>query len=216
MIYVVSDIHGRYKMFKEMLEKINFSAQDHLYILGDVVDRGEEPIKALLHIMREDNMTLLLGNHEEFMLDYFKNDCRDNGWLFNGGNVTLDKLMKLSEYRRNEVLEYVKRCEILETIRINDTTFRLVHAGLQYDQHGDMYNPIMREYVLWARKEFIQDTFVKSDVVIFGHTPTNYMNSDDSYSVWYGTNKIGIDGGAVFGGQLNCLRLDDMKIFVVK
>ena len=45
--YVISDMHGKFKEFKEMLELIEFSPSDTLYILGDVVDRGEESIPML-------------------------------------------------------------------------------------------------------------------------------------------------------------------------
>ena len=33
--YVMSDIHGNYRAYKAMLEKINFNREDMLYILGD-------------------------------------------------------------------------------------------------------------------------------------------------------------------------------------
>ena len=38
--YVMSDIHGEADRFHAMLEKIEFSADDTLYILGDLIDRG--------------------------------------------------------------------------------------------------------------------------------------------------------------------------------
>lgn len=38
--YVMSDIHGEADRFHAMLEKIHFSDDDTLYILGDVIDRG--------------------------------------------------------------------------------------------------------------------------------------------------------------------------------
>ena len=41
--YVMSDIHGMGSLLEEMLEKIRFSGQDTLYILGDMIDRGMEP-----------------------------------------------------------------------------------------------------------------------------------------------------------------------------
>ena len=37
-IYVLSDLHGHYNIFIKMLEKINFSDDDVLYILGDCCD----------------------------------------------------------------------------------------------------------------------------------------------------------------------------------
>lgn len=37
MIYVTSDIHGYpFEKFRKMLESVNFSADDFLYVLGDV------------------------------------------------------------------------------------------------------------------------------------------------------------------------------------
>lgn len=38
MIYVMSDIHGEYDKFKEVLKQINLQKEDLLYVLGDVVD----------------------------------------------------------------------------------------------------------------------------------------------------------------------------------
>ena len=40
MHYVIADPHGEYGRFLRMLTEIAFSAEDTLYILGDVVDRG--------------------------------------------------------------------------------------------------------------------------------------------------------------------------------
>ena len=38
--YVVSDLHGQYKLFKKGLKEIGFSEDDMLYVIGDVIDRG--------------------------------------------------------------------------------------------------------------------------------------------------------------------------------
>ena len=64
MIYVMSDLHGCYDKFKEMLKKINFGENDTLYILGDFVDRGDGGIKILFDIMNRKNIVPLLGNHD--------------------------------------------------------------------------------------------------------------------------------------------------------
>ena len=44
MNYVISDIHGCYKEFKTLLKNIGFSSADTLFVLGDMVDRGPDPI----------------------------------------------------------------------------------------------------------------------------------------------------------------------------
>lgn len=47
MKYVISDVHGRYDLFIKMLDKISFSDNDTLYLLGDMIDRGPDGIKLL-------------------------------------------------------------------------------------------------------------------------------------------------------------------------
>ena len=46
--YVISDIHGEYERFMELLEEIELKDTDTLYVLGDVLDRGEHPINVPL------------------------------------------------------------------------------------------------------------------------------------------------------------------------
>ena len=65
MRYIVSDIHGCYEQYLALLEKIHFFEADELYVLGDVVDRGPEPIKVLQDMMKRPNVIFILGNHED-------------------------------------------------------------------------------------------------------------------------------------------------------
>ena len=69
MIYCVSDIHGELDKFERLLDLIQFSDADHLYVIGDVIDRGTGGIDLLEQIMEASNMTMLLGNHEQMCLD---------------------------------------------------------------------------------------------------------------------------------------------------
>ena len=69
MIYVTSDLHGYpLEKFIDMLKSVNFSEADTLYILGDVIDRGKDGIKLLKWCMQQDNVELILGNHEAMLL----------------------------------------------------------------------------------------------------------------------------------------------------
>ena len=69
--YCIGDLHGRYDLFMMMLDKIQFNPEDdHIYLLGDVID-GEgfngktESIKIIEYVMaHSDSITLLQGNHE--------------------------------------------------------------------------------------------------------------------------------------------------------
>lgn len=48
MMYVVSDLHGCYDLYKKMIDKLQLKDADTLYILGDLVDRGDKPMEILL------------------------------------------------------------------------------------------------------------------------------------------------------------------------
>lgn len=69
MIYVTSDLHG-YPLgrFLDLLGKANFGHEDFIFVLGDVIDRGNDGITLLQWMMLQDNVQLILGNHEAMML----------------------------------------------------------------------------------------------------------------------------------------------------
>lgn len=39
MTYIMSDVHGEYELFCELLQKISFSSEDTLIICGDIIKR---------------------------------------------------------------------------------------------------------------------------------------------------------------------------------
>ena len=54
----MSDIHGCFDEFMEMLELIKFTPKtDALYILGDVIDRGDKSLECVEHIKRRQNLS---------------------------------------------------------------------------------------------------------------------------------------------------------------
>ena len=59
MIYCMSDIHGELDRFKAMLDLINFSSDDTLYIIGDVIDRHPGGVEILKIIKDTPNMFML-------------------------------------------------------------------------------------------------------------------------------------------------------------
>lgn len=65
----MSDIHGCYDKFMSMLE---FKGEDEVYIIGDIFDRGAEPLKILDYVVGHKNVTLLKGNHENMFEEAFE------------------------------------------------------------------------------------------------------------------------------------------------
>ena len=92
---------------------MKFNENDELYVMGDVVDRGPDPIKALQYLMTLPNCVCIAGNHEWMALESLKlmlNEITEEfiqtldenqvtillDWLRNGGKTTMDQFCKLS------------------------------------------------------------------------------------------------------------------------
>src|SRR5690606_38639892 len=83
-----------------------------------------------------------------------------------------------------------------------------VHAGIDISD-GNWKNGSANTY-LWIRKKFHYEKEKMPKRVFFGHTVTNYLGAEDG-GVWIGPleDRVGLDGGCVFGGQLNGVRIDE-------
>ena len=123
--YVISDIHGEYERFMELLEEIELKDTDTLYVLGDVLDRGEHPIKVVLKLMEMPNAFCIVGNHEVMALECLRFLCQeitdlaiekvdaellDNlvRWKYNGGDATIREFRALDPEMREEVLYFLE------------------------------------------------------------------------------------------------------------
>lgn len=71
-LFVTTDIHGHYTILKEALESAGFDPadDDHLLVCcGDYFDRGDENDLVMQYLERIENKVLILGNHEDLLLD---------------------------------------------------------------------------------------------------------------------------------------------------
>ena len=63
--YAISDIHGCYTEFVELLNRISFSDEDILVLCGDYIDRGKDSYKMMRWMENKpQNVIMLCGNHE--------------------------------------------------------------------------------------------------------------------------------------------------------
>lgn len=144
--YVISDIHGQYDMFIELLDKIQFQNTDTLYILGDILDRGQHPIKTLMKLMEMPNVICIVGNHEYMALEcleFLMKEITDMSieeldekmldnlvtWQYNGSKSTIDEFRQLDSETRRDVIDFIKDFLIYEEIAVNGKNYLLVHAG---------------------------------------------------------------------------------------
>ncbi len=229
--YVISDIHGMYDKFTEMLEIINLKNDDTLYILGDVFDRGPEPIKVLLKLMEMPNVRMLRGNHEEMALkclptlleeiteisiaaldDVFINDLLI--WQMNGNQSTLDEFYILENDTKNKVLEYLRNTILFKELIVNDTEYLLVHAGLGNFSPDKVLGTYTVNELVWERADYEKQYF-EDKYLVTGHTPTQTIDCCENPGYIYrNKNHIAIDCGACFKtGRLAAICLETGEEF---
>lgn len=234
--YVMSDLHGCYNAYKEMLEKIEFKDSDTLYILGDILDRGPNPIKIMLDVMKRPNVKVLVGNHcimacecISFLLQEVTKENIDkikknpmlfeklDNWLYNGAKSTINEFCKCDVEIRKEIMDFIMDFDVYEEIEVNGKKFILVHAGLGNFHPDKELEEYELDELVWERPDY-EKKYFDDKYVISGHTPTVFIkNHKRPGYIYQGNNHIAMDCGCCFqGGRLGCLRLDDMKEFYVE
>ena len=229
MVYAMSDIHGEYDKYIAMLDKIGFSDEDTLYVLGDVVDRGEAPVRILQDMMARDNVILLLGNHEavarellrQLMVEITEENCDTHvdaemmthllDWQLDGGSTTMREFQKLDMDARLDVLDYLEDLPLYAVADAGERTFLLVHAGLQNFRPERSLRDYGAEELILGRFDMQRRYFEDPSVyIVCGHTPT--MALTGKAEILRCGNNLCIDCGATFpGGRLACLCLDTMQ-----
>lgn len=232
MIYVTSDLHGcGVKKLEHLLRLADFGDQDFLFILGDVIDRGDAGAELLLWLTEQTNVQLLLGNHEAMLLsckflfdevteqslealDSRKLTLVDN-WMRNGGRPTLkglEKLLRESPDLLEGIWDLLEDAPLYEELTVGSQKFLLVHSGLGRYRAGKPIGDYEPHDLLWDRPD-LGTCYQEEALVIFGHTPTEYFGEEYRDRCVRGRGWICIDTGAARGGDPMLLRLDDGQEF---
>ena len=229
--YVISDIHGEYYRFIELLDKIKLKETDILYILGDVLDRGPHPIKTLLKLMEMPNAICIVGNHELMALEcleLLRKEITDTSieeldekmlenivtWQYNGSKTTIDEFRKLDKDMQQDVIDYIKEFLIYEELTVGGNSYLLIHAGLgNFSPEKDIEEYSLHELV-WKRADY-EEKYFDDVYVVTGHTPTQKIKGNPKPGFIYRKNNhIAIDCGACFhGGRLAAICLDTGEEF---
>lgn len=238
MTYAMSDLHGEYDKYKMMLELINFSDEDTMYINGDICDRGGESAKIYLDIMSRNNVFIIKGNHEviaEAHLEYLLKEHHENEinilelfserdlwlWFENGGDTTVISLFDEPQENRLRILEFIKSLPYYRTVDVNGKHYVMVHGGLGNYQAGTKIEDLSRVDLVWSQPDFNGLYFDDSNTyLVVGHTPTFLLREPtEKATIYRGKGDvIAIDCGAAYPeyfGRLGCLCLDTGEEFYV-
>lgn len=229
MIYVISDLHGYpFDKFQELLNKANFSKDDYLFILGDVIDRGMYGTEYLKWLLYQENVELLLGNHEAMLLScsfLFEEVNEENlqnltpeslellaNWKDNGAKWTLEGFYAMEQEDRISIIEYIREAPLYEVVSVNDNDYLLTHSGLGGFEVGKRISTYTSNELLWNRPK-LSDRYYDNITTIFGHSPTFMYGEEHSGKIIKTDTWINIDVGAGYGYSPVLLRLDDMEEF---
>ncbi len=232
MNYVMSDIHGEYEKFLEMLEEISFKDDDNLYILGNIIDVGEEPIELLREIADRPNVYPIMGNCEQTAIDALTMLCEDiesgkaddlrpetvkaiSEWSEQGGRTTLEGFVKLSDEEKRDILDYLCDFSKFEIAECGDKMFILVHRGLgDFDNKGMKLRKYSVIDLAFTDVDYNRNYFGdENTVIVSGHVPTYKLCGEDR--IFLSNNNICINCGVSEGRKLGCLCLDTMAEYYI-
>ena len=196
--YAIGDIHGCADLLERLLERIEShrAGRDRrLVFLGDYVDRGPDSARVIeilrgLQRREPDAVTCLMGNHEEMMLDSYREGLGASAWHENGGATTLASFgIEDPEDLPHEVLAWLSA---LPTV-LEDGLRYYVHAGFRPGTPG--IDPDIRTR-LWIREPFLSADYDFGKHVVHGHTPQKSGQPDVRM------HRTNLDTAAVRGGAL--------------
>jgi len=207
---VIGDIHGCYAELLALLDKAGLGEEDQIIALGDIVDRGPEPVQVVEFFRTYPNALSLAGNHERKHVRARKGELRP----------ALSQIITRWQYEQ-EGADYDAAATFMATfplyLELPDAI--LVHAflepGLPLEQQrlevlvghisGDHY---LRQ--TYDRPWY--ELYDREKPVIVGHR--HYTNTLQPFV--YADRVFGLDTGVYQGMALTGLVLPDFRLVSVR
>jgi serine/threonine protein phosphatase 1 len=200
---IVGDIHGCWEELKRLLEACGRRPEDEVVSVGDMVDRGPDPVEVVRFFMQDGNAAALLGNHED------KHVRVRAGELVPGAAQEITRHLMGDFY--DEALDWF---ETLPLTLVRHGHF-VAHAGVLPGTPLDRQprSALLRAKMPWMTSIF-DETSPRWWERYDGTTPVAYGHSVEA-DVLVRNNTWGIDTGACRGGKLSALVLPERQIVQV-
>lgn len=208
---VIGDVHGHYDGLMNLLESIAPNADDQVYFLGDLIDRGPQSAQVVEFVKNSPHQSLL-GNHEYLLLEAFPNGQvyppALQAWLQSGGRATVASYEDMSQ-----LLVHVEWIRTLPPyMDLGDVW--LVHAGVR---PGMPINQQGYQEFCWIREEFhgSQKPYFSNKLIITGHTITFTFPGVNPGAIARGQGWLDIDTGAYHpkSGWLTGLDITNHRVY---
>ncbi len=176
-MFVCGDIHGCVEQLMSQLRLLGFDEnRDHLYALGDLVDRGPDSLGAMA-LLDKPWFSSIQGNHEIIMIEAANGNgdmhvCNGGGWF-----------AMLDQTERDGLAARAAELPVAMTVTSpSGRKIGLVHADLPGDDWDEFMarvdTPQVADYAQWTRDRVrlamhghSLSPIANVDHVYFGHTP---------------------------------------------
>ena len=229
MIYVIGDIHGKKDKYDEMLAKLSPADTDAVFVLGDIIDVGEDSIEILQDMMYRANIYPVLGEHEYMAKKIFPliikaksvDEAKDmlegedkadlDKWLGMKSEKTISDFLSLDEEDKESIIDYLSEFQAFEEVEAGGKTFVLAHAGIDNFDSEKALEDYDEEDFVFGQADYTK-VYFKNKYLITGHTPTVAINQKFMGKVYSKNGHIALDCGAAYGGKLAAICLDALKL----
>lgn len=212
---VVGDIHGGFRALKQVLERAKFNpAEDHLISLGDVADGWPEVKECFEYLVSLPHMTLIIGNHDDWFLDWAVGGDAEELWTSQGGQATLDSY---GSDRKNVPDNVIGMLRAAPNVVRDDLDRVFVHGGIEPEvplgKQKRAYTLWDRNLLTWAfRKHQSKPDFKYGGYkeIYVGHTATTFWGKDRPVQA---CNVIAMDTGGGWEGKLSVMDIDTKEVW---
>jgi serine/threonine protein phosphatase 1 len=200
--FAVGDVHGCDVALDVLLERMQLTGADRVIFLGDLIDRGPDSrrvIEMVLQTGRSCRCDVILGNHEEMLLEALDDPRSVRFWLECGGDAALESYGGRLEDIPDEHLALLRTAvPYIET----DSDI-LVHANLE---PGVPLDEQTAEWLRWNKFTGWERPHPSGKRVICGHTqmPDGIPHTANGW--------VTLDTSAYRGGFLTALDLESGEI----
>jgi hypothetical protein len=226
-LIAISDIHGNLPLLQKLLQKVDYSREDILLILGDIIEKGPWSLETLRYIMSlsEENRVYTVSGNCDAIWSYIRHDIDDQGllrYMVLRKNTLLNEMCRalgigveahsdIKDIKRKINQFFDKELRWLEQLPhiIETQHFIFAHAGISGEN-------LERQDADWVMKN---DAFMRSGIcfskyVMVGHWPViNYSTTKGDCNPIINREQriISIDGGNIIkkDGQLNAVIVKD-------
>jgi len=215
--FAIGDIHGKNIALEQCLERAGFRNNvDRLICLGDVADKGDYVPECFDRLLEIKNIVYLKGNHDIWLLEWFKSGGEPEEWLAKGGNKS-----KRSYQEKN--IDHQRHLEFLingKLYFLDDRKRLYVHAGIdpsnclaKNPEHDllwskDMWKQLIIDEIAITYQEY-DGAEVYYNNIFIGHGKTTKRYPDllpvNICNVW------NLDQGAGKNGKLTIMNVDSKK-----